>query len=255
METVHCAPNWNCKVPSFSRLCQLECINTCLMSIMLYPSIADLLYFSEVCFRPAQNYSWLKWKRRSETLDCFVVDRQFWMIFTVRNEVCHSVHGGGGCLPQCMLGYTTPTGQTQECVCLSACWDTQPSLVRHGGGGCLPQCMLGYTHPWADTPWADTNQADTPRADTPLVVNAADGRHPTGMHSCLQYCFIITLYCNVYCKVMGGGSKIFLRWVPTPEVGVLTYFFGQKLHENERIWTPWAFPLDPPRIITPVAYY
>ena len=26
--------------------------------------------------------------------------------------------------------------------------------------------------------------------------------------------------------------------MPTPEVGVLTYFFGQKLHENERIWTP-----------------
>ena len=25
---------------------------------------------------------------------------------------------------------------------------------------------------------------------------------------------------------------------PTPEVGVLTYFFGRKLHENERIWTP-----------------
>ena len=25
---------------------------------------------------------------------------------------------------------------------------------------------------------------------------------------------------------------------PTPKVGVPTYFFGQKLHENERIWTP-----------------
>ena len=39
---------------------------------------------------------------------------------------------------------------------------------------------------------------------------------------------------------------------PTPKVGVLTYFFGQKLHENERIWTPrggarpWRPPLDPP---------
>ena len=29
----------------------------------------------------------------------------------------------------------------------------------------------------------------------------------------------------------GGGA-------PTPKVGVLTYFFGRKLHENERIWTP-----------------
>ena len=25
---------------------------------------------------------------------------------------------------------------------------------------------------------------------------------------------------------------------PTPKVGVLTHFFGRKLHENERIWTP-----------------
>ena len=39
---------------------------------------------------------------------------------------------------------------------------------------------------------------------------------------------------------------------PTPKVGVLTYFFGRKLHENERIWTPkggmypWRPPLDPP---------
>ena len=38
---------------------------------------------------------------------------------------------------------------------------------------------------------------------------------------------------------------------PTPKVGVLTYFFGWKLHENERIWTPGggaslAPPLDPP---------
>ena len=38
---------------------------------------------------------------------------------------------------------------------------------------------------------------------------------------------------------------------PTPKVGVLTNFFGRKLHENERIWTPrggasLAPPLDPP---------
>ena len=39
---------------------------------------------------------------------------------------------------------------------------------------------------------------------------------------------------------------------PTPKVGVLAYFFGQKLHENERIWTPGGgarvpgAPLDPP---------
>ena len=80
------------------------------------------------------------------------------------------------------------------------------------GGGCLPQCMLGYTHTLADTPleqtppWADPPGADTPRsrhpptrtlgsrhplgADTPCAVHAvrhgqqADGTHPTGMHTC-----------------------------------------------------------------------
>ena len=42
--------------------------------------------------------------------------------------------------------------------------------------------------------------------------------------------------------------------VPTPQVGVRTYFFGRKLHENERILAPrggarpWRQPLDPPLI-------
>ena len=35
-----------------------------------------------------------------------------------------------------------------------------------------------------------------------------------------------------------GGSRIFPGGARTPKVGVLTNFFGQKLHENERIWTP-----------------
>ena len=33
---------------------------------------------------------------------------------------------------------------------------------------------------------------------------------------------------------------------PTPQVGVQTYFFGQKLHENERILTWGARPWRPP---------
>ena len=38
---------------------------------------------------------------------------------------------------------------------------------------------LGQTPPWADTPW------HTPQADTPQqMATAADGTHPTGMHSC-----------------------------------------------------------------------
>ena len=53
--------------------------------------------------------------------------------------------------------------------------------------------------------------------------------------------------------VTSGRSRIFPGGgAPTPKVGVLTYFFGQKLHENERIWTPGgsslASPLDPPLV-------
>ena len=61
--------------------------------------------------------------------------------------------GGGGCLPQCMLGYSPPHADTPKgrhppwadtpAQCMlgytpplpSACWDTPP----------LAQCMLGYT--------------------------------------------------------------------------------------------------------------
>ena len=53
----------------------------------------------------------------------------------------------------------------------------------HKGGRCLSQCMLGYT-PRADTP---PESRHPPRADTPQqTVTAADGTHPTGMHSCIS---------------------------------------------------------------------
>ena len=66
-------------------------------------------------------------------------------------------------------------------------------------GGCLPQCMLGYTPQEQTPPWeADipTPEADTPppphrEADKPpRAVHAgkygqqAGGTHPTGMHTC-----------------------------------------------------------------------
>ena len=59
-------------------------------------------------------------------------------------------------------------------------------------GGCLPKCMLGYTPLAGSRPWADT-PLQTPPGQTPLprqtpsqqMATAADGRHPTGMHSCL----------------------------------------------------------------------
>ena len=46
-----------------------------------------------------------------------------------------------------------------------------------------------------------------------------------------------------------GGSNIFLRGMPTPKVGVLTYYFAifcRKPHENERIWTGGLASLAPP---------
>ena len=59
--------------------------------------------------------------------------------------VCHSVHKAGGCLPQCMLGYTSPLG-------------------RH---------TLMRRHPSGQTPPPPQQTA-----------TAAGGMHPTGMHSC-----------------------------------------------------------------------
>ena len=40
---------------------------------------------------------------------------------------------------------------------------------------------LGRHAPWADPPWTDTPRVDTPQQ----TATAADGTHPTGMHSCL----------------------------------------------------------------------
>ena len=77
-------------------------------------------------------------------------------LFTVRNEVakvmflqaCVCPHRGGG-------------------ICLSACWDTTP--------------------PWEQTPSPPPGaETPPPGADTPpeQTATAADGTHPTGMHSC-----------------------------------------------------------------------
>ena len=78
-------------------------------------------------------------------------------------------------------------------------------------GGCLPQCMLGYTPPrsrhppGADTPQEQTppkqtppeeqthppsrhpSGEDTPPKQTPAYGQRANGTHPTGMHSCDKY--------------------------------------------------------------------
>ena len=101
-------------------------------------------------------------------------------IFTVRNEVakvmflqaCVCPHGGGECLPQCMLG-------------------CPPRAVTPPGADTTPQ---EQTPPWEQTPpeqtapGADTQSRHSPGADTPPLpretATAADGTHPTGMHFC-----------------------------------------------------------------------
>ena len=76
----------------------------------------------------------------------------------------------GGCLPQCMLGYTpqqTPPGQTP------------PRQTTHTPPG---------RHPPGQTPPRQTpSRIDTPPRQTspPPAITAADGTHPAGIHSCV----------------------------------------------------------------------
>ena len=74
---------------------------------------------------------------------------------------------------------------------------SQASMILFTRGGGLPQCMLGYTPLRADTSRGRAPLRQTPLgrhptgqthppADTrpPTKATAADGTHPTGMHSC-----------------------------------------------------------------------
>ena len=71
---------------------------------------------------------------------------------------------------------------------------SQVSVVLFTKGD-VSQHALGQTPPWADTPLGQT----TPRADNfppPAKATAADGTHPTGMHSChLSIC--LSMYLNM----------------------------------------------------------
>ena len=81
----------------------------------------------------------------------------------------------------------------------------QVSVCPQGGGGCLPQCMLGcHTPPDGGTPpgpgrpplrtppgWRippigepPLDGEPPPRKQTPAYGLRAAGTHPTGMHSC-----------------------------------------------------------------------
>ena len=73
----------------------------------------------------------------------------------------------GGCLPQCMLGYYTPLG------------NRHPPQSRHS-----PQSRHPPSRADTPLPCCRHPQEQTPPRDT---ATAADGTHPTGMHSCLKY--------------------------------------------------------------------
>ena len=72
-------------------------------------------------------------------------------------------------------------------VCLSACWDT-----THTPGSRHPP-RSKHPPPGADTPWEQTPWSrHPPREQTPPrdTATAADGTHPTGIHSCSLFLFI-----------------------------------------------------------------
>ena len=126
------------------------------------------------------------------------------------------------CLPQCMLGYHTPqsrhplgadTPQEQ-----TPPWSRQPPEWTPPGAD-TP--LAADTPPGADTPLEQTphpqsRQTPSTREQTPPprdTVTAADGTHPTGMHSCWhkmnEFLSITTVYTagvSVRCIYSSGSS-------------------------------------------------
>ena len=102
------------------------------------------------------------------------------MIFftSVCQEFCPR---GGGCLPQCMLGYTPPPPGAHP-QSRQPPWDqTTPPRTRHP-----PE----QTPPGADTPLEQT----PPGKQTAAYGQWAAGTHPTGIHSCLGEIFLFVLW-------------------------------------------------------------
>ena len=120
------------------------------------------------------------------------------LVITGRNEVVakviflhlsviHSVHRGGGGLPQCMLGYHHPprpgrpprTRQTpSDQADAPQTRQTPPRPGRH------PPPRPGRPHR------SPPDQADPPGKQTPAYGLRAAGTHPTGMHSCFSARFL-----------------------------------------------------------------
>ena len=123
-------------------------------------------------------------------------------LFTGRNEVVakviflhlsviHSVHRGGGGLPQCMLGYHHPPGTTPPPPRTTHTPQTTPlPPPRDQTPRTTPppqdQTPAGPHHPRTTPPREHTPPGPhPPQKQTPAYGLRAAGTHPTGMHSCV----------------------------------------------------------------------
>ena len=118
-----------------------------------------------------------------------------------------------------------------------------------GGGGCLPQCMLGcHTPPGMENPpppappigWRTPPDGEPPRMETPPEKQTpayglrAAGTHPTGMHSCFLFFFVEQwMYCSI-----PSDTKISMRCYAATTVLATC----QRFNLSYNMLLPWRCP-------------
>ena len=105
---------------------------------------------------------------------CYRPQRSCGKVIFSQASVSHSVHRGG-CLSQCLLGYTPPLGRYTP-------WQVHPPWQVPPWAGTPPS---RYT-PWQVYPpgrYTPPGRCNPP-APPPTTVTAVDGAHPTGIRSC-----------------------------------------------------------------------
>ena len=116
----------------------------------------------------------------------------------------------GGCPPQCMLGYTHPLDRQHPREV-----HTLPRKHTPSPGSTPPR-----KHPPEAPPREAHPPRSTPSGSTPPMVTAADGTHPTGMHSCLIKNFY-DIFSNIGSNFMGNvdtNEFILNIWRKNPEI-------------------------------------
>ena len=105
-------------------------------------------------------------------------------------------------------------------------------------GLCLEMCMFGQISVWGGGGWC---LQGVPVSTKNLVIIHFCCTHifPRDCPSCvLHFVYITPINLCASKNKTVADPGFFPGGAPTPKVGVPTYFFGRKLHENERIWTP-----------------